>query len=127
MLKKYKTLKKGDLDSSKQLIDQILNLYFAEYQQGIYDRDHRVMGNTGFAQGKAFRMDVGMLTENATISKTNFQDMEKVSYTIYHWIGENFSKDALILGKYMEDKLSEHYNREFRFSKSYEEVLKHSH
>lgn len=121
------SLKKQDLKSAKNLISQIFELYFSEYEQGIYDRDHRVMENVGFSNGKAFHMDVGMLTESSTISQSNFQDMEKIAYTINHWISQNYSQFTQELGKFMERKLSEHYNLTFRFDKTYEEVLKHSH
>ncbi len=122
----YAALKKQDVDHAKELIARIFDLYYAEYKQGIYDRDHRVMDNMGFTAGDAFHIDVGMLTESPTIAASNFEDMEKVAYTINRWIHKKFSRHSAELQKFMEGKLSEHYNRHFRFDKSHDDVLKHT-
>lgn len=121
------SLNNHDLDAAKNSIAQIFELYFSEYAQGIFDRDHRVMDNVGFSQGQPFRMDVGMLTESDTIAQTNADDMEKVAYTINHWITIHYPSFSVELSKFMERKLSEHYNFSFQFDKSYDEVLKHTH
>ena len=52
-------LDRNDLESFKNRIQQIFDLYLAEYRQGIYDDDHNVMSNTGFVGEKAIRLDVG--------------------------------------------------------------------
>jgi len=122
-----RSLKKSDVDSAKALISQIFELYFSEYRQGLVDRDHRVMDNTGFTQGKAFHMDVGMLTKSSTIASDNLHDIEKVAYTINHWMTNHFSEFSDEVRIFMEGKLTAHYNQPFQFTKTYDEVLKHTH
>lgn len=121
------SLSNKDVETAKTLIAQIFDLYFSEYRKGLVDRDHRVMDNMGFHSGKAFHMDVGMLTESPTIAFDNFHDMEKVAYTINHWVAKNYSEFSDELKIFMEGKLTAHYNYPFQFTKTYHEVLKHTH
>jgi len=62
-------LKKGDIVQAKQRIRQVFDLYYAEYQKGIYDHDHAVMQNTGFTGTKPIHLDVGKMHSDPQIKE----------------------------------------------------------
>lgn len=85
-------LKEGNLPLAKQRIGQIFSLYGQEYKKGIYDRDHGIMHNTGFAGERPIHLDVGKLTEDPRMKETKFakEDFEKVLVRFNAWIKNNY-------------------------------------
>ena len=53
-------------------------MYLAEYQKHIIDRDHNLIHNTGFIEGKPFRLDVGKISLDPHISSHYQEDLNKI-------------------------------------------------
>jgi hypothetical protein len=84
-------LEKGDLETVKQRIDQIFEMYHAEYAQGILDGDHNILQNTGFMDGQPMRLDIGQL-HWATENDDTFQAiLQKIAEKrIYQWLQAHY-------------------------------------
>lgn len=85
-------LDKGEVALAKQRIDQIMDLYLAEYRKGIYDRDHGIMHNAGFVGDKPLHLDVGKLTEEEQMKYPGVysEDLSKVIEKISTWVKKNY-------------------------------------
>jgi len=99
-------LKKGDLATAKKRIRQIMDLYYAEYQKGIYDHDHGVMHNTGFVGEKPIHLDVGKLNRDAAIRDLAVykKDLQIIYNKIDKWYKDNYPEYREELAKDMQDK-----------------------
>ncbi len=73
-------LDKGNVEEVKTRLDQLMALYHSEYQQGLYDRDHNLIYNTGFTKTRAIRFDVGKLREDSRMKDPLFyeEDLKKI-------------------------------------------------
>lgn len=90
-----KLLNKGDVECAKKRFRQILDLYVLEYKKGIWDRDHNVMYNTGFINGKPVRLDVGRLRADDRFCSADFfrKDLEKIAFKrIDRWLRVHYPK-----------------------------------
>lgn len=63
----YSALEKNDIEKASDSIYRLLDLYLAEYQKGIFDRDHGVLHNTGFIGKRPVHLDVGKLQRDETV------------------------------------------------------------
>lgn len=72
----------GDLLSAKAHIRNLLMMYVDEYKKGLFDRDHNVMHNTGFSDGRPLHIDVGKLRQDERMKNPSFfmADLKKVSW-----------------------------------------------
>lgn len=61
-----KQLNAGDVEEAKISLGKIVDMYLNEYQNGIYDRDHNFIDNTGFIDGRPIRIDLGRLQYDET-------------------------------------------------------------
>ena len=86
------TLDLGQLHLTKQAIASVLAMYVAEYQMGIYDRDHGVLDNIGFIEESPFHLDTGKLTEDESLKEKTIyqQDLQIVIWQIEQWIQKNY-------------------------------------
>jgi hypothetical protein len=55
-------LDRGDVATAKSRLQQVLEMYIAEYQLGICDEDHNLWYNVGFCGERPMRLDVGKLS-----------------------------------------------------------------
>jgi hypothetical protein len=55
-------LGRGDVAHAKELISSLFAMFEEEFRRGLYDGDHNVIHNTGFAGQKPMRIDFGKLT-----------------------------------------------------------------
>jgi len=101
-------IQNGDMEAAKQRIGQLLDLYVLEYHKGIYDRDHGVMCNTGFIEGRPFHLDVGkMVAEERMKQPEYFQpDLILVANKIEQWTKTNHPNEAPEIKQYLESRLS---------------------
>lgn len=97
-------LDEGNVALAKKRIDQISELYFAEYKKGIYDRDHGVMHNTGFVGETPIRLDIGKLAEEPKTHERAFvkSDFEKVSKQIMNWINHHYPQHSKELSEVLD-------------------------
>lgn len=102
-------LKKGDLETAKQRIGAIFDLYLAEYPKGLFDNDHNLIDNTGFIGEKAIRIDVGklILTEKTKEKEFLKEDLHKIAYQRFgKWIKKYHPKYYEELMQTIEMKIS---------------------
>lgn len=71
-----KWMRKGKVDKSKQLIQDLVAQVMSEYQRGLADNDHALMQNTGVYQGKPFHIDVGQFVESENVKKPEIYKKE---------------------------------------------------
>jgi hypothetical protein len=101
-------LDQHDLDAFKQRMGQLLNLYVSEYKQGIFDKDHNVLSNTGFLKDNAIRIDVGRLSFRPEMQNPSLYllDLKKIiSKRIYKWLKTSYPEDYDELLQDIEGKL----------------------
>lgn len=90
------TLKRAlDADNvslAKRRIEQVLAMYKHEYANGLYDRDHGVLHNTGFIGETPFHLDVGKLTYDPSFKHRNVQeeDLKKVIDRMRPWLTKHY-------------------------------------
>lgn len=94
-------LDEKNTEAAKERISQIFALYMGEYRKGIYDRDHGVLHNVGFADKKALHLDVGKLSYNEETKNPEFyrKDIRKVADRMIPWIAETYpsmSKELIL-------------------------------
>lgn len=105
-------LDKGDIKGAQQKISQIFDMYFAEYDKGVYDHDHGVMRNVGFSlKGQPIHLDIGKLMQDEQIHDTKFQheDILKVVAAINEWVYNNYPEHHPELTAEMDRRLQERY------------------
>lgn len=85
-------LERGAIDEAKASFKAILAMYLQEYLSGMYDRDHGVMHNTGFVDGKPFHLDLGKFCrmERMREREAYGDDLSFVIWKIDVWLGQNF-------------------------------------
>lgn len=116
-------LEEGNIDQTKQRLDQIFDLYVSEYQKGIYDHDHGVMQNAGFTGHRPIHLDVGKLkSEEKMRSKPYYSDdLSLVGAKIGYWIKHHQPTYYPMLAQHIEAKVGgiilEPYNLETSFQK----------
>lgn len=100
-------LSHGKVEEAKTSISQILEMYLSEYSKGIYDRDHKLMDNTGFADNKPFHLDAGKLIRDNEMKEKEMykKDFLQVVWNIDQWIKINYPNSY----KEMSDYLSHQY------------------
>ncbi len=96
----------GDVEGAWQKIESILDMIILEYKQGLYDRDHGVLHNTGFVDGTPFHLDVGKLTFTEEAKNPSFQrdDIYKIVHRILPWIRHNYPEFSVRL----EERIDAH-------------------
>lgn len=87
-----KALKEGDAELAAGRLKQVVDMYMRGYEKNIYDRDHAVLRNTGFADGHPIHLDVGHFTlaENSETDEFFKKDMAVVLDRFEVWLKENF-------------------------------------
>lgn len=102
-------LNKHQVETAKQRIGQIFDLYADEYSKGIYDHDHGVMQNTGFVGHRPIHLDVGKLLRDDKMRDKKYakQDALIVASKIKHWIKGHFPNDYQELSRYINNKVNE--------------------
>ena len=60
----------GKVELATLYLKRLLEMHVAEYQQGVIDRDHNVMYNTGFVGDRPMRIDVGQLRSDEMAKDT---------------------------------------------------------
>lgn len=106
------SLDRGDTQNTISQLNAIIDLYFREYQKGIYDCDHGFDHNTGFTyEGNAFRFDVGKSCYSEEFKSKDFmaRDMDKVLDMMSLWLKDRYKQyESEIM-----PKVREHVERYF--------------
>lgn len=111
-------LKRGDVERARGYVRQIIALYLSEYQKGIYDRDHGVLHNTGFAQGRPVHLDVGKLTDAPSMKEQeNWEPDLKLIANKYHiWLKEEHPNHYNAVMSTIEEELSQAFGKPYQVS-----------
>lgn len=86
-------LSKGDVEGAVKLLQKIIDMYIQEYQHGVIDGDHNLMYNTGIADGKPMRIDVGRLRYDEKVKDPAVyaNDLHKVAVErVGEWLQRHF-------------------------------------
>ncbi len=85
-------LSKNDTALAAKRATQILDMYVAEYQNGVYDRDHGISHNTGFVGDQPFHLDVGKMSydDNMRSPENYEQDLRHVARKMDEWVKANY-------------------------------------
>lgn len=88
-----KVLSKGDIAQADVLLSSLFAMFEEEFKAGLYDGDHNVIHNTGFAGEKPMRIDFGKLTVKPVDYE---QELKKIAdERINPWIKKNFPQVAV--------------------------------
>lgn len=100
-------LQNNDLETAKQRIGQIFEMYAQEYSKGVFDHDHGVMRNVGFYQAQPFHLDVGKLLSDESMRQKAIarQDALLVVSKIKEWIHKNYPQHEEQLFSYIDLKM----------------------
>lgn len=101
-------LEKGDVKAAAADLRKIIDMYITEYHQGIYDRDHNFMYNTGFIDGFPIRIDVGKLRSDNRYKNPEYyrKDLQKVAIErVGDWFGRHFPQYQKEILSDMREKL----------------------
>ncbi len=84
----FEDLDAGQVSQAKEHIRQILDFYAAEYNQGLFDKDHGVLHNTGFVNNAPIHLDVGKLTRKESLKNPEeaFKDIQLIAKKFDEWI-----------------------------------------
>ena len=102
-------LDKGNVDLAKRRIRQIIRMYVTEYQAGIYDEDHNLLINVGFAGEDPIRMDLGKVKEWPEIKDPNVYKTDLyriVDKRLDPWFKKNYPQYRDELRAYMDGLLN---------------------
>lgn len=94
------------LSAAKESIKALLSMYIEEYSEGIYDRDHGLLQNTGFLGQTPFHLDVGKLVEKPSMQSPDIykQDLEWVIWKIRAWIHKHYPIHAGEMGNFLAEQ-----------------------
>lgn len=97
-------LNKNEIETAKQRISELLELFIKEYKRGVLDNDHNVLANTGFFEDQAMRLDVGQLKRELNKDRDYYiQDLNKIIYKrLIPWLSKNYPTHAKELIEYIE-------------------------
>lgn len=105
----HRLLEEGDIELAKTRISQIFDLYVSEYKKGIFDHDHGIMHNAGFAENHPIHLDVGKLKKDENMKQQAYysEDIALVARRMDKWLKENEPKDYPELARHIEAEISE--------------------
>ena len=91
---------------AKESLKAILAMYVEEYTQGIYDRDHGLLQNTGFLGNTPFHLDVGKMVENPSMQSPHIykKDLEWVIWKINAWIKKHYPAHSQEIGAFLAEE-----------------------
>ena len=99
-------LNREQVSDTKKSLQALLSMYIAEYTEGIYDRDHGLLQNTGFLGQIPFHLDVGKMVEKPDIKFQDIykQDLEWVIWKINAWIQKHYPLYAQEIGNFLSEQ-----------------------
>ncbi len=105
-------LNEGKISLAKQRIDQLFDLYFQEYDKGIYDRDRCIFKNSGFIGNRPIHFDVGKLSKDEALKDpdTKKEDLKKITQKMKVWLNKHQPKYYAELSQYLDQKVDEIYS-----------------
>ena len=103
-----KLFKEKNTARVKERIRQLFDLYLSEYQHALFDHDHNLIDNTGFAGEKAIRHDLGKLVKDDAILSSDVycEDLRKITWKrIDPWISSHFPQYRKEISQELESLL----------------------
>lgn len=110
-------LESGNIETAKERVNQIFDMYLTEYNKGLFDHDHGVMCNTGFIGEEPFHLDIGKLLPNEQMKELQYyeQDLILVAKSINRWLKENYASEYPQMKRSMEIRLSSIFGKDYSF------------
>lgn len=101
--------KNGEIETVKERLGKILELYAGEYSKGVYDHDHGIMQNTGFIGDIPIHLDVGKLLreEKMKDKKEAQKDIQIVVNNINGWVQKHYPQYSEEISSYLKTKTDE--------------------
>lgn len=100
-----KHIANGAIDMAKNVIDQMVDLYLAEYDRGLAEKDRYLVRNTGMCDGKPMHIDTGRLCKDESLKDPLRQRVELIWKTsiLLEWLKESYP----ILAEHLESRLND--------------------
>lgn len=97
---------RGDIEGAKGSIGKIIDMYVYEYKQGMWDRDHGVMHNTGFVKEEPFHLDIGKFSKDDNMRKPEVfkEDLKHIAWKIDTWVKRTHPNEYPVLSKYIAEQ-----------------------
>jgi len=101
----HSLMSQGNTQRAKELLDNLLALYLAEYNKGIYEKDRYIVRNTGVFNNFPIQIDTGRLRKDDFIKELSQQKKELVWKTslLSEWLEQNYPE----LNKHLHERLIE--------------------
>jgi hypothetical protein len=102
-------LEAGDMEAAKIYLQKIFAMYRQEYAKGLYDRDHNLLHNVGFAEEMPFHLDMGGLAYDQRITQADIADqhLARAKMFIAQWLRAYHPQSAPELIAFMQSKVCE--------------------
>lgn len=105
-----KLMQSNQIGEVKLKIRSLLDMYVSEYKRGLHDKDYNLMHNTGFVNGKPFRIDPGRMhyleeMKNPVIYQNDLQKLAKTR--LDKWVNRYFPTYREEIMQDIEEKLKE--------------------
>lgn len=87
-----KKMANNDIEGTKTLLTNLVDMIISEYQRGYADNDHALMQNTGVYQGSPVHIDVGQFISDEKMKDRDYYELELFSktYKFRIWLRKHF-------------------------------------
>lgn len=105
-------IKTGHLDNAEAKIINLFDLFLTMHQKGLYDKDHALFRNAGFAGEKPLHFDVGMLHYDDSLKSAERSegDLKRHAERLNEWFNHAFPTEAPRFKRTMESFLEGHFH-----------------
>lgn len=103
-----KLVSKGDMPSAKKVLDNLLNLYSFEFEQGLFEDDRCVVRNTGVLNHVPVHLDIDRFREDDRLRDPTQQSLHlqwKTTHLV-KWLEDRYPE----LAEHFKESLKEKHN-----------------
>lgn len=111
----------GDLSKAKNIIINVLNLFYNLSQKGLVDRDNNFMNNIGIIDGTSpLLIDLGYFEKNdqVKIPLIYYQKLFNKTEDLTQWLEKGYPELAIFLNNELENKMGKFYMSTKRMSEA---------
>jgi hypothetical protein len=101
----------GDIEKGETHIFSLFDLILDMHKKGLYDKDHALFRNAGFADGEPLHFDVGMLHYDEALKSAERSegDLKRHAERLNEWFQREFPQDAPHFKRAMEAYVERHF------------------